>query len=153
MDFRAHRKVKSVRLYLFVLLVVAVSACESRAKQAETTVGVARVQAALADRLNAANAGDEMVDVIINFREPNDTLGVTREQRYRKLQDELIARYPDGLRVKRRFLHVPALAVRINRGAFEKLRNDPTVEYIQLDGEGSGAAKETVPVTERDPVK
>ena len=50
-------------------------------------------------------------------------------------------------------MHVPALAARISKRALERLMQDPSVSYIQLDGSGGGGLKEAVPAIGGDLVK
>jgi hypothetical protein len=98
---------------------------------------------------------DDSVAVIINFREPVPIQGDIAKRRavYHKLAEDLLARHTDGLTVSRRFVHVPALAARISKRALERLMQDPSVSYIQLDGTGSGGLKEAVPAIGADLVK
>jgi hypothetical protein len=98
---------------------------------------------------------DDSVAVIINFREPVPIQGDIAKRRaaYHKLAEDLLARHTDGLTVSRRFMHVPVLAARISKRALERLMQDPSVSYIQLDGSGSGGLKEAVPAIGGDLVK
>ena len=130
-------------LCLLVLVGFVITGCGSNAAQGEATRGGPRIQTALAKQMEQTGASEETVDVIINFRQPSQSANTSNQQRYRKQQDDLLARHPEGLTVKRRYQHVPAIAARISRSAFEKLRHDPDIDYIQLDGEGGGASQET----------
>jgi hypothetical protein len=98
---------------------------------------------------------DDSVAVIINFREPVPIQGDLAKRRavYQKLTEDVLSRHTDGLTVSRRFMHVPALAARISKRALERLMQDPSVSYIQLDGTGSGGLKEAVPAIGGDLVK
>jgi MYXO-CTERM domain-containing protein len=133
-----------------IFAVFVASGCESSKPGAENTESIVRVQGALA---KAFESSTDLVDVIIKFREPSVTNAAAKKEAFRELGDKLVARHGEGMSVRRRFMHVPAIAARISRDAFERLQNDPDVEYIQLDGKGSGALKEAVPAIGGDLVK
>jgi subtilisin family serine protease len=119
---------------------------------AKTSETVARVQEKL---VRALEATDDTVAVIVNFREPTPApVGFyQRRENYRSIRESLLSNHREGLVVSRRFSHVPAFAGRITKSALEKLRLDPRVSYIQLDGTGHGGLKEAVPAIGGDQVQ
>jgi subtilisin family serine protease len=113
---------------------------------------VAGVQAALTQAFE--DATDARIDVIVSYRDPMAASMERVEKRNAnaRSQERLIAKNPTGFELRRRFAFVNALAARIDRDAFERLKNDPEVAYIQIDGEGRGALKEAVPAIGGDKV-
>lgn len=140
-------------LWLGSSLVVLAQSCthEVASYPTETSETVASVQSELVSTLETA---DDTVAVIVNFREPTPAPVefYSRRKVYRGMQESLLSNHR-GFAVSRRFSHVPAVAGRITKSALEKLKRDPSVSYIQLDGTGHGALKEAVPAIGGDQVK
>jgi hypothetical protein len=140
------------RCIVTCIVVFVIQACSRDVPSPETAGPVVALQEGLMSRFNAP---DDMVAVIINFREPVPIQGdiAARRAAYEKLADELLKRHAEGLTVSRRFRHVPAMAARISKAALERLMQDPNISYIQVDGTGSGGLKEAVPAIGADLVK
>ena len=95
---------------------------------------------------------DDDVGVIINFREP--TLRASQRTVYaQEARHRLEERALEGLTITHRYGSVPAVAGRIRRGALERLRDDPEIESIEMDREGSGQLREAVPAIGGDQVR
>ncbi|MBN1654408.1 MAG: S8 family serine peptidase [Deltaproteobacteria bacterium] len=142
--------IRSYLSFLFFVLAVFVAGCESSPSEPKDMGRIVRVQQALVEQLEHS---DELVDVIINFRGPETGFRGSRRDFFRRRAESLITRHREGLSIRRRFMHVPAFAARITRGAFERLRSDPEIEYLQLDGKGRGGLAEAVPAVGGDQVE
>ncbi len=95
----------------------------------------------------------DTANVIVNLRPaPPGASFAERRRHHHRLQDGILAQYGDGFVLSRRFEHVPAIAGVITRATLDRLRGDPNVSYIQLDGTGRGQLKEAVPAIGADKV-
>jgi subtilisin family serine protease len=97
--------------------------------------------AATATTSPALHGSDE--DVIVSFREGAATLQALRSNPNAR----------PGVRVRRAFRGVPAVALTLTPQALERLRIDPEVTHVQEDGRGEGQLKEAVPAIGGDRVK
>src|SRR5262249_32781150 len=130
-------------------LAALVVSCSAPDEQS-TPQAVATVQAELETSLAA---GDETANVIVNLRPaPRGSSFAERRAYHRRLQEGILDAYGDGFTLSRRFEHVPAIAGSITKAALDRLRRDPNVAYVQLDGIGRGQLKEAVPAIGADKV-
>lgn len=105
-----------------------------------------------AELVTALGAPDDEVGVIINFREQVE--GAPQVLAYvQGVQHRLVERDIEGLTITHRYQSVPAVAGRIRRAALEQLRDDPDIESIEVDTEGSGQLREAVPAIGADQVR
>lgn len=127
------------RTFVAGALAVVTAACSAPDEQ--DAPRVATVEAAL----EAALAfDDDTARVIVNLRPaPKGASFAERRAHHRRLQDEVIEAYGSGFTPLRRFEHVPALAGTVTKATLERMRSDPNVTYIQLDGAGRGQAAES----------
>lgn len=112
-----------------------------------------RVRALVAaEVIRVLEVEDKETSVIINFREPAGDA----QQRVvygRHAQRRLEQRAIEGLTITHRYESVSAVAGRIRQSALEQLRDDPDVESIEVDQEGSGQLRESVPAIGGDQVR
>jgi subtilisin family serine protease len=111
----------------------------------------------LQPELNEALEHSDQVDVIVNLRQPSalDNQDNDRESRRRAIEAQghaVLSRLDAGFTIKRRFLHIPGFAARIDRATLARLARDPEVRYVQLDGRGTGQLHEAVPAVGADKV-
>jgi MYXO-CTERM domain-containing protein len=112
---------------------------------------IATVQAELQ---TALDQGDGTAQIILNLRPaPASASFSERRAHNRRIQDRLLSEYGDGFELQRRYTHVPALSGVVTREALERLRRDPDVSYLQIDGTGAGQLKEAVPAIGADLVQ
>ncbi|HEX4340490.1 MAG TPA: S8 family serine peptidase [Polyangiaceae bacterium] len=106
------------------------------------------------DALEASLVSDEdTASVIVNLRPAAHGASFAERRSYhRRVQDRILAANGDDFTLSRRYEHVPALSGVVSRAALARLRTDPDVAYVQLDGTGSGALKEAVPAIGADKV-
>ena len=118
-------------------------------------VGTPRATATVEQDLEASLVNDEdTANVIVNLRPPPSNASFAeRRAHHRRLADGIVDAYGDGFTASRRFIHVPAIAGTITKRALDRLRHDPNVTYVQVDGTGSGQLKEAVPAIGGDKVK
>ena len=113
--------------------------------------------ATIQDRLVEALGSTDEADVIVSFRESTPIKeAVDRESHrhaIRKVRDAVLASCGGGLRVTRRYDHVPAVAGRLQRSGLDVLARNPNVAFIQLDDRGHGALRVSVPAIGGDVAK
>ena len=154
------RALDAFRLLLPCTMLLLLDACSeradgregARAPSASSTQSqpLATIQSGLTEALSAADT----VPVIIHFREAAPTAtgsGLALRARKRDYRGLLPAPSP-GLTVRRRYAQLPAVAAHVTQEALERLRLDPSVELVQLDGQGTGQLKEAVPAIGADKV-
>jgi MYXO-CTERM domain-containing protein len=102
----------------------------------------------------AVDQGDGTAQIILNLRPaPASATFAGRRAHNRRIQDRLLSEYAEGFTLQRRFTHVPALSGIVTREALDRLRHDPDVTYLQIDGTGAGQLKEAVPAIGADVVQ
>lgn len=141
---RSHRS-------LSVFFAAATSAAFGPPAEAAAEAAVAHPHVA-----RALQTSDE-VDVIVNFRvtappSPVHNMDVHRKA-VRQIRDTILANVPAGFAIRREFDHIPAVAGRMSRAAFEILSRDPNVSLIQIDSRGAGALTVSVPAIGADVAK
>jgi subtilisin family serine protease len=95
----------------------------------------------------AAESGSDS-DVLINLREPELDArhdAAQRKAAIERLSSAVSAALGSEFRISHRYRNVPALAGRITARGVDRLRDDPTVAYVQLASGASGQLKEAVP--------
>jgi MYXO-CTERM domain-containing protein len=112
---------------------------------------IATVQAELQAALDR---GESTAQIILNLRPaPPSASFAERRAHNRRIQDRLLSDYGDGFTLQRRYTHVPALSGVVTKETLERLRRDPDVSYLQIDGTGAGQLKEAVPAIGADLVQ
>lgn len=99
----------------------------------------------------AVDQGDGTAQIILNLRPaPASASFAERRAHNRRIQDRLLSEYGDGFTLQRRYTHVPALSGIVTKEGLERLRHDPDISYLQVDGTGGGQLKEAVPAIGAD---
>jgi Subtilase family/Domain of unknown function (DUF4214)/Divergent InlB B-repeat domain len=96
----------------------------------------------------AALSTSPRVRVLVSFPEP---IQGEKRRAIESAADALIASIGPTAVVRRRFVQVPAVALEIDRAAFEQLQNMPDV-LIGLDEAGTGHMREAVPLARLDSI-
>src|SRR5690349_881441 len=143
-------RTRSVRCLLALSLSAGCAEKATVTTDAKGAAVQAEVLAALATP--ASPEDDAEVDVIVNFHELllKDLRGEGQREAIAAMQTSASAL--EGFTITRRFGTVPALAGRVTRAALERLRSDPNVAFIQVDGDGGGQLREAVPAIGGDKV-
>ena len=124
---------------------------EGALRPRQDSARLATIQSGLTDAL-ATLAPDATVPVIIHFREPAPGSAAQLARPHKRDYRGLLPTPGPGLTVRRRYGQLPAVAAHVTQAALERLRLDPTVELVLLDGQGSGQLKEAVPAIGADKV-
>jgi hypothetical protein len=136
-----------------MLVVAALAACEQSprpagplAPEASLAVGGQGAEKIGADVLQALQRGEQPRVMIALAAAPSRDVGQLRRD-VSAAQDAVLRGVGDDeLRIKRRFVAVPALAgIARNRGVLQRLAADPRVLRIDLDGGGTGSLTNSVP--------
>jgi subtilisin family serine protease len=105
-----------------------------------------------AELLSALADPDDEVGVMINFRE--QAVGASQPLAYvQGVQARLLGHAVDGLTITHRYQHVAAVAGRMRRSALDQLRDNPDIESIEVDSEGTGQLREAIAAVGADQVR